>query len=173
MVHKLFQRLIGLPCWHVAWDPQTNLSLNFGRPRLVVREPISSRGRSPKVRQLLAHRRVSVRGDWWLWIWCAYWKVSTRGLAPVTGASPRRAIRAALALLDGQRLTGVVVNAANGRTEFCFDLGARLDVRRFDARCDGDMWTLYEPNSRALAVRGDGHFTHEKASRPARYRPLK
>ena len=138
VIDKTFRRVIGLPCWNVAYDPQTNLSLNFGRPRLLVREPRPSRARSPKVRRLLS----------------------------------RRAIEAAIALLDGQRLEGVAVNPANGRTQFRFDLGACLDVRRFDARSEGELWTLYEPDGRALAVRGDGRFTHQEASQPDRYVPL-
>ncbi|MBK7585521.1 MAG: hypothetical protein IPI67_35715 [Myxococcales bacterium] len=69
-------------------------------------------------------------------------------------------------------MESVAVDPRNAKTEFTFDLGARLSVRRFDAQSDGDLWTLYEPSGRVLAVRGDGHYTHQKGSQPDRYLPL-
>ena len=172
VIDKSFRRITGLPCWGVRWDPQTNLSMSFGRPHLEIREPRPTSAVSAKVRRLFSHRLVVVRGRWWLWIGCAYWTLSLPGALPVTGSGSRRAIDRALRCLDGQCLRGVSVDPRHGKTELCFDLGAVRRVRRWKPPEDGDLWTLYEPDGRALAVRGDGQYTHENASAPSRYRPL-
>ena len=65
--------------------------------------------------------------------------------------------------LSGQRLLDIRINANNGSTEFKFDLGATLHVRRFE-RDDADMWTLYKPSGYVVAVRGDGTYTHAKGN---------
>ena len=70
-----------------------------------------------------------------------------------------------MARLDGQRLTGVTLEPLTGATEFAFDLGATLQVRRLVAD-DSDIWTLYKPNGYVLGIRGDGSCTHAKGTTP-------
>jgi hypothetical protein len=161
MVERHLRKVIGQPCWGASYDPQLNLSINFGRPRLKFREPVESRSRSLKIRQIFAKRHVTVRGRWWFWIWCAYWRLELpkRLGNGVTGASSRRAIRRALKALEGQRLTSVTVDSLTGRTRLDFDLDTRLEIRRFGPDDDGDMWTLYEPGDRCLSIRGDGYYS--------------
>jgi hypothetical protein len=78
-----------------------------------------------------------------------------------------RAKRAAMGRLSGQRLEGIRVNASNGATKFLFDLGAILEVRRFEKDSDSDVWTLYNhANGYVLGVRGNGTFTYEKGDTP-------
>src|SRR5690349_20644777 len=61
------------PCWGVHWQPHVNLSMNFGKPRLTIREPKRSTARSKAVRLQFSHRLVTVRGDWWLWLFSTRW----------------------------------------------------------------------------------------------------
>lgn len=67
--------------------------------------------------------------------------------------------------LDGQRLTEVSIDSITGFTEFAFDLGAKLQVRRFTAD-ESVIWTLYKPNGYVLGIRGDGTYTHGKGTTP-------
>jgi len=102
---------------------------------------------------------VSVRGKWWLWVFCAYWRIHIPHSATATSSSPLRLKRKAMAGLSGQRLQRIRVNPIHGATEFLFDLGAILEVRRFE-ESDADIWTLYQPNGHVLGVMGNGTFTN-------------
>jgi hypothetical protein len=70
-----------------------------------------------------------------------------------------------MAGLSGQRLQKIRVNPIHGATEFLFDLGAVLAVRRFE-ESDADIWTLYKPNGYVLGVQGNGTFTHAIGTTP-------
>jgi hypothetical protein len=111
------------------------------------------------------HRGITVKGKWWLWIFCAYWKLMIKNSTTVTSSSSFRKKRLAMALLDGQKLTGIKVNPVTGTTDFTFDLGARLQARRFE-KDDSDIWTLYKPNGYVLGIRGDGTFTYCSGTTP-------
>ena len=155
----------GLLCWGVTWDSQLNLSMSFGEPTLRIREPYVSKSRSPRLREHASYRQVRIRGKWWLWIFCARWKLTISHSMAVTGSSPQWKRNMAMARLDGQRLTGVAIDPLTGATEFAFDLGASLQVRRLVAD-DSDIWTLYKPNGYVLGIRGDGTCTHAKGTTP-------
>ena len=163
IISRTFRRLYGKPCWGVQYDRQLNLSLNFGKPSLRIREPRGTKSKSPLVQQIFSQRQVRVRGQWWLWIFCAYWRLSLLNMPPVTGSSSGKHINEAIARLDGQKLTLVDVNSLTGATRFGFDLGGTLECRRF-AQDSADLWTLYEPSGNVLAVQGNGTFSHGPGS---------
>ena len=116
-------------------------------------------------------RGVKVVGEWWLWIYIARWRLMVEG-SRVNGRSSRRKMGAALNLLEGQRLAGTRVHNASGATTLDFDLGAQLEIRRWNRGDTDDLWTLSEPNGMALAVTADGRMTHEAADKEDRYVPL-
>jgi hypothetical protein len=157
--------IYGLLCWGVTWDSQLNLSMSFGDPILRIREPYVSKSRSPRLREHASYRQVRVRGKWWLWILCARWKLTISRSLFATGSSSQRKRKLAMARLDGQRLTMITIEPLTGATEFGFDLGATLRVRRLVAD-DSDIWTLYKPNGYVLGIRGDGTCTHAKGTTP-------
>jgi hypothetical protein len=142
----------------------TNLSMNFGKPSLKIREPFDTTSRSEVVQRLAARRRITLRGQWRLWLWCCYWKLSVNDKVLATGSSSARRIERAAACLDGQKLTGVRVNPSTGATRFAFDLGAVLDCRRFEKGRDDELWLLYEPSGFVLSVHGNGTFCHHRGS---------
>jgi hypothetical protein len=150
MVQEVFQPIHGLMCWGVNWERYLNLSMSFGQPRLVVHERYDSE--SP----IHTRRKVVVRGEWWLWIFAAYWKLSLRDVEPITSSSSNKRIQRALAFLDGQKLENIEVKASTGATRFIFDLGGVLDVHRFEPNADSNLWTLYTPTGYALSVLGTG-----------------
>jgi hypothetical protein len=163
VIDDAFEPLYGSMCWGVAWDCQTGVRLNFGRPHLIVREPVAREPdpeESDSMNCSRMYRGVWVVGDWSLRIEDAYWKLTLRDIPAVTGSSPWQRIEMGLARLDGQELTSVVVNPNSAATRLTFDLGGVLDVRRLGRGDDGDLWTLHTPNDRRLSVRGDGcyHF---------------
>jgi len=166
-----FRGLIGLPCWGVQWDAQTGLWLEFGTPRLTIREPKEVASASERVRRLFAHRRVTLHGRWTLAITCGRWRLSLRGQDGVSHASEDADVARALVWLDGQNLLSVEVAAEDGTTQLRFDLGAELTVAGSD--CDeGEMWTLYKPRGMALSVRRDGTYGSGSASKAHRWRSI-
>jgi hypothetical protein len=147
--------------------------MNFGKPHLEVREPKTSTSDSAVVRMLFAHRLVTVRGQWWLWMFCSRWTLSIAGLEPVRSSGSRRRIRQALRYLDGQRLIGIQVEPADGRTRLAFDLGATMSIRALDNSGEEDLWSLYKPDRRVLSVRGDGRYCIcSGKSTKGKYRPI-
>jgi hypothetical protein len=164
-IASITKSLRGKVGWGVEWEPQLNLSMSFGAPQLRIREPHVSRSRNQRVREQASHRHVTVKGKWWLWVFCAYWRIHIPHSATATSSSPLRLKRKAMAGLSGQRLQRIRVNPIHGATEFLFDLGAILEVRRFE-ESDADMWTLYQPNGYVLGVMGNGTFTNAIGTTP-------
>ncbi len=165
LIYKTFRKIYGKPCWGLAYDTQLNLSMSFGDPKLIIQEPQKSKSKNPLVRDLFSRRRVTVNGKWWLWIYCAYWKITLNGSRAATSSSSYLQISKSLTKLEGQILKEVHVNPRTGATRFDFDLGGILEVRRFERNSEDDLWMLYEPNGYVLSVHGDGRYSHEPGSK--------
>ena len=165
-IADITQDLRGQLCWGVRWDNQLNMSMSFGEPHLeVVREPYTSKSKSSRIQEGSSYRTVKVTGEWWLWIFCAHWKLRVSDLLTATNSSSARKKMMAMSRLDGQKLKDIRVNPLSGTTEFAFDLGATLLARRYE-QDDADIWTLYKSNGFVLAVRGDGTFTYARGTTP-------
>ena len=172
IIEETFQRLYGQPCWGIHFDPRLNLSLNFGKPSLRIREPYRSKAKSEVIQRLAARRSARLRGQWWLWMFCSYWRLSSHGTDSVTGSCSNSKIQRALVQLSGQKLVSATIKPATGATRFAFDLGCLLECRRF-AQDDADLWTLYKPSGYTLSVHGDGTMSHHRGSRAKKqFRPI-
>jgi hypothetical protein len=165
IIEKTFQQLYGKPCWGLDYSEST-LSMNIGEPSLRIREPFYKTSWESESYKLRAARRiVTVRGKWWLWIYCCYWRLSIEGLQPVTGTSSKRKIQQAfLSQLSGQKLISVTIKPATGATRFEFDLGGVLECRRVKKNSDADIWSLYKPSGYVLSVHGKGTYSHQRGT---------
>lgn len=145
--HDSFRPLYQQMVWSVRRDVGrevgSSLQLEFGSPHLEIRQPINaSPGASPKVRRLLARRRVWVVGDWHLWVMNARWEIrTTDGTANWEDADHAR-IDAALHELDGQILSSCLAGPTPASCVLNFDLGAALHIW-LDPSIDGDQWSLH------------------------------
>jgi hypothetical protein len=164
LITESFKPVYGIPCWGVRWDPQLNVSLNFGSPSLKIREPYKTKSRSNMIKRLAARRQITIRGEWRLWVYGSYWKIFMKGEQFASSSSPIRKKEIAIGNLEGQKLTRVDVELRNGKTKFEFDLGGILEVRRFDAESDLELWLLYQPDGYVLSCTGDGKLSHERGS---------
>jgi hypothetical protein len=156
--------LYGKPCWGVRHDRQLNLSMNFGTPLLDIREPYVTNFASETAKGVASRRNVTIRGEWWLWIYCSYWRLTSDERRLATGSSSARQIERAIKELDGQKLVSAVVNPETGATRFVFDLGCVLDCRRFERNSDKELWMLYKPSGYVLSVHGNGAVSHERGN---------
>ena len=163
-IEGVFAPIYGLPCWGVNYGRYLNLSLNFGPPRLRIREPRSTVSRSVVVRRNAARRLVTVKGRWWLWIYVSYWRLSYNGIVVSNRRWPApRKMPDMLRDLEGQKLIRARVNSKTGATRFDFDLGAKLEVWKVDDREVYELWTLYvcSPQRRVFSLHSNGDLTSE------------
>jgi hypothetical protein len=160
-----FGPVYGQPSWLVRRGHGSFVTFEFGEPRLDVGEPKQRlHVFSPKVHERLATRLVAVHGAWHLWIYCCAWRLTHRGRPLARSESRPQRIDSALAVLDGQALVSVSVDA-DARTTFTFDLGCSLLTWPYDDA--SEQWLLYEPDGRVLTVRADGRNSHESGATPA------
>lgn len=152
---EAFQRMYGLPCWRVRYEPGLNLCMSFGNPSLNIAEPTPRSSESTAANRTAGRRIVTVSGEWWLWL-NSRWKFSMDGERVATSSSSLKKRLLAIRDLDGQKLVEVRVRRKTGSTRFTFDLGGVLDVRRSSPTDHGNLWLLYEPDGCVLTVRGDG-----------------
>lgn len=172
-VEVVFQKIYGEPCWSVRPGYGSFLTFEFGKPHLVVREPIVAReGASAKVRESLARRNVHARGEWHLWIYCCNWEVISNGRR-IGDSSTKARIRQAANVLDGQKLTRFSISPQKLQSVFEFDLGATLKTEPYDKV--SEQWLLYEPSDKVLVVRADGRYKHARSDvpeNPRDWRPI-
>lgn len=161
---RVFRKLYGKPCWGVKQGYGSFLTFEFGRPHLVVREPIvASKSASLNTRRSLARRQAHPRGQWHLWIYCCDWKVLSHGKR-VGDDSTNVRIRRAAKFLDGQKLTRFSISSRKLECVFEFDLGGVLITKPYDrAR---EQWLLYEPSGKVLVLRADGRYKYSRSDIP-------
>ena len=131
------------------------LSLEFGSPRLVVREPITSISPSEKVRQRLARRHVKPVGEWNLFVFDCHWRFVQSGETFADDDDRQERIDAATRAIDGQKLTVFELDATSRTTTLEFDLGGALAIWPYEAGVD-EQWSLYLPDGNVLTYRTDG-----------------
>jgi hypothetical protein len=167
-VEQVFYPLYGLPCWNAKSGYSGSLTMEFGNPFLQIREPRLSRDSlTPDTPEYWAHRLVTVRGQWHLWIHSCAWQVFTGqkrvGHSNLSGSSKRPIDRAAHEL-DGQKLVHIEVGPQGKTTVFEFDLGSRLESKPYNQT--SDQWLLYEPSGYVFSLRGDGYYSHNPGNMP-------
>ena len=157
-IDKTFQRLHGELCWGLQFDRQLNLSMNFGRPSLSIIQPFKTKSDS----EVFRRRAVTVRGEWWLWIYLCHWRITQDTHELATSSASFRRIDKAIRQLDGQALVSVEIHPETGATRFSFDLGGVLHCRRYERNSEGRLWILYTPGGYCLSIHGNGTFCHQR-----------
>ena len=172
---RALKSVLGLPCWQVRWDNQVGLDMNFGAPRLEIREPRASTSKSLRVRQLFAQRGVYLKGTHWLVAAPEVWRLRLGDGFEVRRTSSAKRLDIAVARLSGEKLRTLEINARTGATTFRFDLGSTLEVRPPRQLHDDDLelWSLHAPINRYVAVFAGGLYrTGSTKTRDPVARPL-
>ncbi len=156
----LVRSVFGKPAWQIKWDHQVGLRLDFGAPYLHVREPREVDTPKKRVRALFK-RLVTLRGSHYLWIAPEAWRLVLSDGRVVRRFSSARASDRACAQLRGEALIGLSIDTASGTTTFRFDLGGRIDAippRGWGHEPDDELWSLWVPRNRFVAVYAGGYF---------------
>ena len=152
-VSDLFQPLIGLAAWQVKRGVGTFFTMEFGPPRLEVREPKKqfTGPVSEPVRRILQGRKISVLGEWHFWLQYCDWQIRTASSFVASDEEDNAKLDTVLREVDGQILTLANDDSTNSTCNFTFDLGAKLTVTP-SAEFEGeDLWTLYRRDSPTYA----------------------
>ena len=144
----------------MRWDNQVGLDMNFGAPRLEVREPRVSTSKRPRVRQHFARRGVYLRGTHWLVAAPEAWRLRLGDGFEVRRTSSAKRQDMAVARLTGEKIRVIEIDSRTGATRFRFDLGATLEVRapRQSDNEEFDLWSLHAPGKRYVAVSPGGLY---------------
>jgi hypothetical protein len=171
---KVFAEIYGRPCWRVSPGWGSFLTFEFGDPHLEVREPIQPKAKvSPRVSKDLMRRRIFIKGDWHLWIYCCDWKVFSKGKL-IGKSTLQSSIQRAADALDGQKLTRFSIRSKQMRCVFEFDLGGVLETRPYDTQ--KEQWLFYDDRAhKVLILRADGFYSYERSDVPdsKRWKPIR
>jgi hypothetical protein len=161
---RVFERLLGKPCWDVKPGQGSFLTLEFGKPHLEVREPIAvGKGVSERVGKHLARRRVYVHGAWHLWIYSCDWEVNCKGKR-VGDSSTKLSARRAADFVNGRKLIRFSILQRKVQSTFVFEHGVTLKTFPYDKR--GEQWLIFDPSCKVLVLRADGRYKYVRSDRP-------
>jgi hypothetical protein len=120
----VFLPVIGQFAWLVKRGHGSFLTMEFGSPHLIVREPITVSPNSlPQVSKRLAMRRVYVTGDFHFWMIEADWRLCVADDTVTSDDVDRARVDRCLDELDGQRLLSVTRADAPHACVLQFDQG--------------------------------------------------
>jgi len=161
--------VIGLPAWNVRRGHGSAVTMEFGDPHLVVREPITaSPGTSDEVRRSLARRRVAPCGQWHLWIWCCHWRIMSGADEIAHSETANEAIDGALKAIDGQKLLSVDADPGDATSVFRFEYSVELQTWPW-VETEGDLadqWMLFMRSGEVFTYRQDGRHCLGPGSQP-------
>ena len=141
----------------IAWLPQrgigTFLTVEFGSPVLITREPILR----PGVHDSLRRRRVTVSGDKHLWVQADHWVLKSDAWTVAASDDPAL-ITKQLNVIAGQRL--LKVDVSDSGTNFSFEYGESLFVRADDDP-EQVQWSIFWRNQGNASLLNGGRVKVE------------
>lgn len=171
----MLSSVLGLPCWEVRWDCQVGLDMNFGPPRLEIREPRVSTANSPRVRAQFVRRGIHLHGSHWLVISPRTWRLELADALVVRDSSSARRLDMAVARLRGEILNGLIIDPRTSATTFHFDLGARIIVRTQTAPAEPseeELWSIHNRSRFVYVCRGGQYSTDAVERAPTVFSPI-
>ena len=156
-VLQVAKKLLGKPCWAAMCGYGSTLTFEFGRPFVVIHEPISNpRAVSKRVRANLKRRHAWVHGEWRIWLYLCHWEIHIEGQSLATSRSKIGRIERALSVLQGQALSNLSCNSGKGSFRFEFDFGGVINTRADSRRPNDVQWVLSMPGKRTLDIYANG-----------------
>ena len=156
-----FKPIFGKPCWKFQRGYASFLTMEFGEPHLMIRNPKKIKSNDPQRKKHWDRRHIYIRGNWHLWIHMSHWEAFSNGKLIGTGDDDNEVIDEVANELDGQKLVSVQIIRKNIQTIFEFDLGGRLEVLpyTYDEKLT-ETWYLFEPSGYVLTLRSDGYYSY-------------
>ena len=169
-ISEAFRPVLGLPSWDVKKGHGSFITMQFGQPELRIKEPRLLPVFLDRAPAQTMVRSTEIYGQWHLWIYGCVWSLTLDTVELAHCESEDATIVRALRALNGQVLTSVEVDPADGSSTFAFDLFCVLSTHPAQHQgADGEpieQWMLYQPSGQVLSVRGDGRYRAEAGSAP-------
>jgi hypothetical protein len=164
LLQQIFKKVYGKPSWLVRRRFGPSILMEFGKPKLNVREnvlqPTKSGRKFPK-------RRITVRGDWHLTTFDCDWEIRQNNYKICNSRSKTEVIDRGCEILDGQIVTKVIVSPKTFVTDFYFDLGAHMQTKPSKNKDESSsMWDLFCPNGRVFSLKSDGNYSYDSGKTP-------
>lgn len=152
-IQSLFAPIIGLPAWNVRKGHGSMLTMEFGEPRLDIREPLAATtASSPRVVEQLARRRVTPVGLWHLWLYGCDWRLLMNGSQTASSTDTDAILAQAAQSIDGQKLISLKPTSLRAPLGSCSTLAQpwRPDFRTTEMTSSGCSTGLREASSASL-----------------------
>lgn len=160
-----FLPIVGKFAWGVRRGHGTFLTMEFGAPHLIVREPIiASPSTSPRVKRNLAKRRVTIAGHWHFWIQYSCWEIHTANYSVTNKDEDVSLVDEALSELDGQILLSAAPGEAPNSCVLNFDLEGSICMSP-SPEIDNDQWSIHEVGCEIISFDNNGKITIEAADK--------
>jgi hypothetical protein len=139
--------------------------MEFGEPHLEVRQPriLTGDDVSDRVKRNFQKRRVSLVGQWHLWVQHCDWSITTSNAKVSNRETDAMKVDSCLEVLDGQALVAVDEDAARASCTLRFDLGATLELSPSLESDDNDLWTVHHLHESVFGYRSNGTVVVEPA----------
>ena len=165
LLQQIFKKVYGKPSWRVQKSDGSTISFEFGKPKLKVSEKVIQP--NPKTGRKYPKRRVTIYGDWNLWVFDCDWEIRQGDSKICDSNSQAEKISQGCTILDGQMLNEVVVHPKTLTTDFYFDLGGHLKTKPCKNEDEpSSMWDLFCPNKRVFSLRSDGNYSYQDGETP-------
>lgn len=152
---EAFAPLIGQLVWAVSQGYDTFVTMEFGSPHLLLREPGTRKApATPRLQRMAARRMVTIKGDWHLFVEFAEWRASSVNGSISSKDKKRSGWKDVFDDISGQRLLSAESPVA-GRLILTFDLGGKIEIWPHP-EIDNDVWTLHPWEGSIIACRHDG-----------------
>jgi len=111
-IEAVFAPLLGKPAWHVKKGHGSFITMEFGEPNLKIREPLQPRENGSEVSERLSTtRKVTVRGEWHLWVYCCHWEIARGSVLEAYDESEDHVIISAASFIEGGELELFVMDS--------------------------------------------------------------
>jgi hypothetical protein len=167
ILDEVFAPIMDGPCWNASSGVGSFMTMEFGDPSIEISRTSKSDHVDKDTNKPLCRRRVYVQGQWRLWIYCCKWQCFLQGRKAGHSAlksTSKQPIQRAAAALDGQILTSVTVDPAQGTSQFRFDLGGVLNTEPYEL--DSIQWMFSRRSGMIFSYRSDGLYSYHAGNVP-------
>jgi hypothetical protein len=156
-IDEVLRLLVGQYVWSVRNGVDTFITMEFGETHRVIYEPIqASEDASTLIRKILGRRKISIKGDFSLWVRDSRWSIFTKHAA-VNWDSDLAAVREMISNhLDGQKVLSAVRRADETVLEFDLGTTLRLGKSMFPTDMESMLWTIQVWGSSRVGLLNNG-----------------
>ena len=148
---EFFDPILKKMAWQLRRGNGTFLTMEFGSPKLDIREPIAHAEKNGS--SILWRRRVFVRGEWHLWIQYCRWNAQSRSGHEASSEINLAETKSTLEEIDGQFIQSVRYDAEKCNIELNFDLDSKILISPEPGNSDGPVMALFGPQEQYREIR--------------------